>query len=147
MLRVYLKVLLAGMLFAAGNLLSPAASGTLAGETDTMQIKIQNHTFTAVLEDNPAAQAFANSLPLTAKMEDLNANEKYYYLSQPLPTQPQAVHRIQSGDIMLFGSDCLVLFYKDFSTPYRYTRLARIQNPGNLAALAGKGTVKVEFKK
>ena len=137
MLRVYLKVLLAGMLFAAGNLLSPAASGTLAGETDTMQIKIQNHTFTAVLEDNPAAQAFANSLPLTAKMEDLNANEKYYYLSQPLPAQPQAVHRIQAGDIMLFGSDCLVLFYKDFSTPYRYHPPCTHTKPGQFGCLGG----------
>ena len=46
---------------------------------------------------------------------------------------------------MLYGSDCVVLFYKDFSISYRYTRLGRIEHPENLEVLMGEGDITVTF--
>ena len=46
---------------------------------------------------------------------------------------------------MLYGSDCIVLFYKDFPTSYRYTRLGRMEHPENLEALVGEGDITVTF--
>ena len=50
-----------------------------------MKITIGTTAFTATLYDNPPVTAFKTRLPLTINMEDLNANEKFYYFSSILP--------------------------------------------------------------
>ena len=75
----------------------------------------------------------------------MNNNEKYYYLEQPLPSNPEKVDSVSTGDIMLFGDDCLVVFYKDFETPYSYTRIGHIENLSNLEEIFGAGIVDIKF--
>lgn len=111
--------------------------------TRTMTLK----TFTATLADNATAQAFAAMLPMSLSMSELNNNEKYVYLDQSLPTQASSPGTIQTGDIMLYGSSCVVLFYKTFSTSYSYTRIGRVDNPEGLAAAVGSGSVTVLFER
>jgi len=47
---------------------------------------------------------------------------------------------------MIYGRNTLVLFYKSFSTSYRYTRLGRVNDPAGLAAALGTGNVKVAYE-
>lgn len=115
--------------------------------TRTMTLKIGNSTFTATLADNATAQAFAAMLPMNLSMSELNNNEKYVYLDQSLPAQASSPGTIQTGDIMLYGSSCVVLFYKTFSTSYSYTRIGRVDNPDGLAAAVGSGSVTVLFER
>lgn len=44
---------------------------------------------------------------------------------------------------MLFGSDCLVLFYK---SPYSYTRIRSIDHPSGLAAAVDGDPITVKFE-
>lgn len=111
-----------------------------------VKITIGNQMFSAVLADNATAEAFAKMLPLTADMSDFNDNEKLFYLSENLPTEASSVRRIEAGDLMLYGSTCVVLFYEAFSSPYSYTRIGRIENATGLAAAVGAGNVKVKFE-
>lgn len=109
-------------------------------------IAVGNSLFTVNLENNEASNAFAAMLPITVTMNDMNHNEKYHYLSDNLPTFNYRPGTIQNGDLMLYGSNCLVLFYKTFSSPYSYTRLGRVSNPDGLAAALGNDNITVTFK-
>lgn len=118
------------------------------GETEmNIQITVGGQTFSAVLEDNPAAKEFYQRLPMTVEMTELNGNEKYDYLDNSLPTDPSTVGKIHTGDVMLYGSDCLVLFYKDHGSGYSYTRLGAIEDPDGLAQAVGGGNVTVTWEK
>ncbi len=116
--------------------------------TDTMKLKITvgQTVFTATLFDNATATAFKARLPLSINMTELNGNEKYYDLAGSLPTNASNPGTIQNGDLMLYGSNTLVLFYKSFSTSYSYTRIARIDNATGLATALGSGNVTVRYE-
>lgn len=109
-------------------------------------ITVGNASFTATLEDNEAGNAFAALLPMTITMSEMNGNEKYYYLSSDLPTEGYRPGTIRNGDLMLYGSNCVVLFYETFTSSYSYTRLGKVTNPERLAATLGRGSVTVTFE-
>ncbi len=79
-------------------------------------------------------------------MSELNGNEKYYYLSGSLPANSGRLPGIHTGDLMLYGDNCLVLFYESFSTSYSYTTIGYVENPDGLAAVLGSGDVQITFR-
>lgn len=108
-------------------------------------IQINGVSFSATLHGNAAANAFRSLLPLTADMDEHAGNEKYCSLPKPLPAKASRPGTIQTGDLMLWGNDCLVLFYKTFSSSYSYTRLGKIDDPSGLREAVGQGSVTVQF--
>lgn len=114
---------------------------------NTITVKIGNKSFSAKLYNNDTAKAFADMLPLTLDMNELNGNEKYFNLNKPLPNESEDVAKINSGDIMLYGSDCIVLFYDSFSTNYTYTKVGYIENPTDLAKAVGSEDITITFYK
>lgn len=127
---------------------SEATEQSAAKEENVLNIEItvKDKTFSAALYENETAEKFAEMLPLTLDMSELNGNEKYFYLSDDLPTDPKCPDKINSGDIMLYGSSCLVLFYDSFSTSYSYTPIGHIDDKDGLSKALGKGGVTVTFK-
>ena len=111
-----------------------------------MKITIGSAVFTATLNNNATATAFKAMLPLTINMGELNGNEKFYYFSTTLPINAASGGNIQVGDLMLYGNNCLVLFYEGFNTSYSYTRLGKIDNTSGLVAALGSGSVTVKFE-
>lgn len=111
----------------------------------TVNIQVGNKNFTAILYDNASTRALLAKLPLTLNMDELNGNEKFYFFSEKVPANSEQVGTIKTGDLMLYGSDCLVLFYKSFSTSYSYTRLGYVEDANGLAAALGSGSVPVTF--
>ncbi len=118
-----------------------------AAKQARLTMAINGVEFALDLDDTPAAQAFAELLPLSAEMSELNGNEKYLYLDESLPTDPYRPQTIEAGDVMLYGDDCLVVFYETFPTSYSYTRIGRLTSVEGLAEAAGPGSASVEFSK
>jgi len=110
-----------------------------------MWMTIGERRFAITLADTRAASAFSALLPLEIHMSDLNGNEKHAELPTPLPTSAGRPGTIRNGDLMLYGSDTLVVFYLTFSSSYSYTRLGRVEDPAELPDAVGGGDVRVEF--
>lgn len=108
-----------------------------------INVMIEGKKYIAKIETNETAQTFANKLPQEFRMNELNGNEKYVYMEHSLPTNSSNPKHIEKGDIMLYGNDCLVLFYKSFDTNYSYTRIGHIDNLPEL----GSDSINVIFEK
>lgn len=106
-------------------------------------ITINDRIFKATLVDNETSRELIKRLPLELTMNDLNENEKYIYLDNSFPTQTLSPKQVQAGDIMLYGDNCLVIFYKSFDTSYSYTKIGHIDNLPDL----GKDEIAVKFEK
>jgi hypothetical protein len=112
-----------------------------------MWMTVGGRRFGITLTTNAAARAFAAQLPLTLDMSELNGNEKHVELPKALPAKARRPGTIRNGDLMLYGSDTLVLFYSTFDSSYSYTRLGRVDDPAGLAQVLGPRGVRVGFSK
>ena len=64
-------------------------------------------------------------------------------MDNSLPTNSTNPKHIKSGDIMLYGNNCLVIFYKSFDTNYSYTKIGHIDNLPDL----GIDNITVKFER
>ena len=112
------------------------------GVNNQVKVLIDKKGYTINLEDNETAKEFVNMLPLELNMNELNGNEKYIYLDTTLPTNSTNPKRINVGDVMLYGNNCLVIFYKSFDTSYSYTKIGHIDHLPDL----GNNNVLVKFE-
>lgn len=113
------------------------------GVNNQVKVLIDKKGYTINLEDNETAKEFVNMLPLELNMNELNGNEKYVYLDRKLPVNPSNINKINVGDVMIYGNDCLVIFYKSFTSSYSYTKIGHIDNLPNL----GNDSISVKFEK
>ncbi|MCD8788803.1 hypothetical protein K1Y15_06380 [Mammaliicoccus sciuri] len=112
---------------------------------NTVKIKVEDTIFTANFFDNPTAIEIENLLPLKLTMKELNNNEKYYNFPQNFSKNPQFIKQINKGDIMLYQDNCLVIFYKDFTTNIQYTPIGKINNVENLGIIGNSSDISVSF--
>lgn len=108
---------------------------------------VRDKRFAVTLADTAAARDFAAMLPLSINMPDLNNNEKHARLSRPLPTDTIRPGTIHNGDLMLYGSQTLVVFYQSLTSSYSYTRLGRVNDPSDLEKALGSDAAKIDFSR
>jgi hypothetical protein len=140
--RLIIKKLLTSFIIAALCFCIPVVS--VSAESGTaVKIKVGNKSFNGIFYNNDTADALLKSMPMKLKMSELNGNEKYRYLKKDYPTDAKKVNRVKAGDIMLYTSDQMVIFYG--SNSWAYTRLGKITDKSakELADLLGGYGVKV----
>ena len=112
-------------------------------EMPNIKVIINDKTYMLKLENNKTVYEFLELLPQEFMMNELNGNEKYFYMNDSLTTDSYYPKHIDAGDVMLYGDNCLVIFYKSFDTSYSYTKIGHIDNLEDL----GNGNIMVKFKK
>ncbi|SFB28749.1 hypothetical protein SAMN04515620_13549 [Collimonas sp. OK607] len=112
-----------------------------------MWMIVGERRFTVTVTDNATGYAFAEMLPLTLDMAELNGNEKHVDLPKALPANATRPGMIRNGDLMLYGSKTLVVFYKTFTSPYSYSNVGRVADPAGLAQALGQHGARIEFLK
>lgn len=112
-----------------------------------MWMTVGERRFAITLTDNAAASALAAQLPLTLDMSELNGNEKHASLPNALPANATRPGTVRNGDLMLYGTDTLVVFYVTFHSSFSYTPLGRVEDPADLPQALGRRGVRVVFSK
>ena len=112
---------------------------------DALILTVGKQAFQISLENNETVSTLKNLLPLNPELSELNGNEKYVYLDTKLPSAPQKVESIRAGDVMLYGDNCLVVFYESFDSSYSYTRIGHISDTAGLVEALGAGSIAVSF--
>jgi hypothetical protein len=130
-----------------GTAAKDAASVSLLSEKSRMWMNVGERRFAITLTDSATARGFAAMLPLALEMSDLNSNEKFASLPEALPTHASAPGTLRNGDLMLYGTDTLVVFYLTFNSSYSYTRVGRVDDPVGLSQALGLRDVRVVFSK
>lgn len=134
----------------------PETSEPESGETQSQQIeegnsemqmdvRVGGSTFTATLEENEAVDALVEMMeqaPVTIQMRDYSGFEKVGPLGTSLPTSNRQI-TTQTGDIVLYQGDQIVMFYG--SNSWSYTRLGRIEDLTGWEEALGSGDVTVTF--
>lgn len=124
-----------------------ARAATVKPEESRMWMIVGERRFAVTLTDNATGRAFAEMLPLTLDMAELNENEKHADLPRAVLANETKPESIRNGDLMLYGLKTLVVFYKAFATPYSYSRIGRVADPAGLAQALGQHGARVEFLK
>ena len=109
----------------------------------TFYVSVGGTIFSAAFADNPGAQALRELLadgPMTLSLSDYGGFEKVGPLSQSLPTSNSQT-TTQSGDIMLYQGNQIVMFYG--SSSWSYTRLGKIDDLTGWAEALGSGSISV----
>jgi hypothetical protein len=108
-----------------------------------ISVIIDGKTYKLNLESNTTVDEFIKLLPKEYTMNELNGNEKYVYINESLSTVKYMPKRIEKGDVMLYGDNCIVIFYKSFDTNYSYTKIGHIDDLDDL----GNGSITIKFEK
>lgn len=138
---------------SSASLPSDDTSETQSSQTDEnedtlnskLNVQINGQTFTASLENNEAVAAFVEMLenaPITIEMSDYSGFEKVGALGADLPASNSQI-TTQSGDIVLYQGNQLVIFYG--SNSWSYTMIGRIDNLTGWEEALGDGNVTVVF--
>jgi hypothetical protein len=113
---------------------------------ESYYIKIGDKEFPFTLKDTAVANELKAKFPLEVDMTNLNGNEIYYNFDSSFTTNTKSVGTINIGDIYLYQSNVLVLFYKTFTTSYSYTKIGKVIDPNELDTLIGSdNTVEVQW--
>ena len=127
---------------------SSASSTSKVGEAPVkLKIHVNDTTFTATLEENSSAKAFAEFLAqgdLTLDMHDYGSFEKVADLPRSFPRNDKQIDT-DAGDVILYQGNSITIYYDKNS--WNFTRLARIDsvNKKRLQQILGKGNVKATF--
>ena len=127
---------------------SSASSTSKVGEASVkLKIHVNDTAFTATLEENSSAKAFAEFLAqgdMTLDMHDYGSFEKVADLPRSFPRNDKQIDT-DAGDIILYQGNSITIYYDKNS--WNFTRLARIDNVNKkrLQQILGKGNVKATF--
>ena len=125
--------------------ISPEPKEVTTVDTHTFYLTVEGVTFPATFADNQGAEALADLLtdgPLTLSLEDYGGFEKVGSLGQSLPTSNTHMST-QSGDIVLYQGNQIVLFYG--SNAWSYTPLGQVTDLTGWQEALGHGDVTVTF--
>ncbi|MBR4178644.1 MAG: hypothetical protein IKR57_04795 [Bacilli bacterium] len=107
-----------------------AAEASEIGELPRVKVSIDGNIYYAKLESNKTAKSFVDSLPLNISMNTNDSYSKKGLVVTKYVTAAAKQKAIKAGDIMLSGESEIIIFYKDFKSSDKYSKIGHIDNLG-----------------
>ena len=105
----------------------------------SVEVVVNNKSFTLDLDDNKTAQSFLELLPIELATDDVNCNEKFCLIANPITSQPKKFCQLESGALLLFQTHALTFIYEDCESCYRFSKIGQIRNlEGFKESMSGK---------
>ena len=117
----------------------------MAHSQNKINITIEGKTMQATLADNIATKALVEKLaagPITITMNNYGGFEKVGALPWSLPTADTQIST-KPGDIMLYTSNNIVIFYGQNSWAYTPLGVLETSNPSEISNFVGNGNKQV----
>ena len=114
-------------------------------EEAMLKITVGDYELLATFEDNSSAEEFKQLLaqgPVTVEMDDYGGFEKVGDLGTTLTRNDRQI-TTEPGDVILYQGNQITIYYG--TNTWSFTRLARIDDPTDLKAKLGEGTVQITF--
>lgn len=114
-------------------------------EEAMLKTTVGDYELLATFEDNSSAEEFKQLLaqgPVTVEMDDYGGFEKVGSLGTTLTRNDQQI-TTEPGDVILYQGNQITIYYG--TNTWSFTRLARIDDPTDLKAKLGEGTVQITF--
>ncbi len=106
---------------------------------DEMKLLIDDQELNVVWKDNDSVKKLKELLPLTINMHQYGGFEQTGYIGQSITSNDQDID-VVPGDIVLYSSDQISVFYN--SSSWSYTRLGHINlTKSELNTLLNKSSV------
>ncbi len=124
---------------------SEASTEEIQATEMKVNISINGKTFTATLEDNTAAKELYEIIKndgLTVEMSDYSGFEKVGALGHTLTSNDKKT-TTEAGDIVLYQSNQIVMFYG--SNSWSYTKLGKIDDLSGWEEALGSGDITAEL--
>lgn len=129
---------------------TPKSSANSSAQTEAtvkLKIHVNDTIFTATLEENSSAEAFAEFLAqgdMTLDMHDYGSFEKVADLPRSFPRNDRQIDT-DAGDIILYQGNSITIYYDKNS--WNFTRLGKIDNVNKkrLKQILGDGNATVTF--
>ncbi|MBR3987464.1 MAG: hypothetical protein IKK04_09975 [Bacteroidales bacterium] len=83
--------------------------------------------------------------PSGARRRGLRGPARRLALSTLQARQGEIQQSLTKRDIMLYGDNCVVVFYETFTTTYQYTPIGHITNTEGLKEALGSGKLTINF--
>ena len=127
------------------TLISVLAFVSMACSQNKISITIDGRSMSATLADNVATKALIEKLssgPITISMSNYGGFEKVGALPWSLPSADTQINT-KPGDIMLYSSDNIVIFYGQNYWAYTPLGVLETSNPSEISNFVGNGNKQV----
>ena len=119
-------------------------TGEIVTEEDTMKLWIDDKEVPVTWEENPSVEELRTLCPLTIPMSMYGGFEQVGPVGESITREDEQT-TTQSGDIVLYSGDQIVIFYG--SNSWAYTRLGHVElDQDEMEELLGHGDVEIRIE-
>lgn len=131
------------IIFLKGGHKMEIQSNTMESNKSVIFFETENEVISIDLDMSDTTVQLTKELPINVTFNHFNNNEIYTSLPFKLEKKEINISKINKGDVLLFGTNTLVVFYEDYETEYSYTRIGTVAIPKDVELIQELNEIRI----